>query len=93
MKPISKLKKNDIIIALEDIIIPGTGVTFYIYKGQKYKVSEYLSKWDENAWRINLIDSNNFQNQGWFTENELFQKFNCLKYLRKRKLKKLSNLK
>lgn len=92
MKPIPKLKKNDIIIALEDIIIPDTGSTFYIYKGNSYKITEFLDLWKENAWRIKL-GSNNFQNQGWFTENELFQKFNCLKIQRQKKLKKLSKIK
>lgn len=30
----TKLKKNITIISLEGIIIPGTGATFYIWKGK-----------------------------------------------------------
>ena len=101
MKPPAKLKEGILITCLEDIIIPGTGVTFYIWKGKKYRIKEYLPEWTENAWHIQLeeiINSNKkrknfnylFENQGWLTEDELFKKFNCLQYLRKEKLMKLN---
>jgi hypothetical protein len=51
------LKKGDIIIALEDIIIPGTGVTFYIWKGKRYIIKEFLPAWKQDAWHIQLIGS------------------------------------
>ena len=44
MKPTSRLKIGDIIIALEDIIISGTGLSYYIYKGHKYKIKEKVKK-------------------------------------------------
>ena len=87
-----RLKKGTIIIALEDIIIPGTGITFHIYKGKKYKLKEYLSKWDEHAWYIVLIGSLQFEDSGWFIEDDLFKKFECIKYTRLKKLKKLAKI-
>jgi hypothetical protein len=100
----SKLKQGAVIISLEDIIIPGTGCTFYIWKGKRYTLKQYLAEWREPAWNIQLEETilNNrknrrnsnysFSDQGWFTEVELFQKFNCLQYLRKEKLQKLNSL-
>ena len=90
-KPIPKLKLHDILIALEDIIIPGTA--FYIYKGKKYKVREYLPEWNENAWNIILMNRfRTFGDQGWFTEEELFEKFDCVTTQRRKKLKRLSEI-
>lgn len=107
-KAAPKLKKGITIICLEDIIIPGTGCTFYIWKGKKYILKKYLPDWNEPAWNIQLeenailnrksrrqfsnFSNYSFENQGWFTEKELFQKFNCIKYTRKEKLKKINSL-
>ena len=93
-----KLNKNDIIIVNEDFIIPGTGKTFYFYKGSKYKIVKYLPVWYENsgrhAWEIKLIDK--IKGNGalifWFSEDELFEKFECRKYTRLKKLKKLAKI-
>jgi hypothetical protein len=97
MNNLPRLQKDNIIIALENIIIPGTGITFFIFKGQKYKLETFLDKWKEPAWfiiNINAEKDYNFfpsnKECGWFTENELFEKFNCLKYNRKLKLMKLN---
>jgi len=94
-----KLNEGDIIIALEDIIIPGTGVTYYIYKNKRYELKEKLDSktWGENAWYIesaeNILISRKERREGkfdyergWFKESELFQKFDCVKIIRKRKL-------
>lgn len=87
-----RLKKGEIIIALENIDIPGTGITFHIYKGKRYKLEEYLTKWKEHGWEIHLVGSLQFEDTGWFSEDELFKKFNCILYQRKEKLKKLAKI-
>jgi len=100
MKP--KLNKGLIITFLEDVIVPGTGMTFYYFRGNKYIISEYLDLFPETskpepAWKILLI--NNISNDkysgnywGYFSEQELFKKTNCVKYLRKQKLEKINNV-
>ena len=99
MKPTSRLKIGDIIIALEDIIISGTGLSYYIYKGHKYKIKEYLPLWKENAWYIipNFVWNNNTvwkknncgkRYDAHLTESELFEKFDCTTIQRKEKLEK-----
>jgi hypothetical protein len=93
-----KLNKNDIIIVKEDFIIPGTGMTFYFYKGHKYKIPKYLPVWYEksgtHAWQIKLIEKikGNGALMFWLSENELFEKFECIKYSRLKKLEKLSKI-
>lgn len=86
------LKEGDIIIAKEDIVVPGTGITFtfYIWKGGKYRVKEYLPLWIGPAWEIEMIGSANYNDKGWFTENDLLKKFDCLKWSRKEKLIKIN---
>ena len=95
-----KLQKGDIIIVNEDFIISGTGMTFYFFKGHKYKIVKYLPLWAwvankvDNAWEIRLIDK--IKGNGTlvfsFSEDNLFQKFECIKYTRLKKLKKLSKI-
>jgi len=87
-----KLSKGTIIIVDEDFIIPGTGTTFYFYKGNKYKIVKYLPICHENdgthAWEIKLIEK--IKGDGtpifWLSEYELFEKFECVKYTRLKKL-------
>ncbi len=88
-KKTTRLKEGDIIIALDNILQPGTGVTFLIIKGKKYIVKEYLPAWKENAWHIELKGGRNFESQGWFTEDTILKNFDCYKYLRKEKLNNL----
>lgn len=92
----NKLKKGNIIILLEDIIIPGTGTTFYYYKGNKYRIKRYLDKWNEPAWYIKLIRTKEIKlygsEDGYFSEKDLLKKFDCVKYSRKLKLKKLKSI-
>lgn len=72
------------------------GITFYFYKGHKYRIKNYLPKWYElkgvHAWQIELIYGKNETKIGWFCEDELFRKFNANIYLRKEKLKKTNKL-
>jgi len=100
----SRLKVGDIIIALEDLIIPSTGCSYYIYKGFYYKIVEYLPAWTENAWHIELImnrqerrerhrkEPRNRRYDPYMTESQLFEQFDCVKIQRKEKLKKLNLL-
>lgn len=39
-----KLNKGTIIIVNEDFIIPVTGMTYYFYKSNKYKITTRLKK-------------------------------------------------
>lgn len=88
--------KGDVILCLEDFIIPGTGMTFYYYKGNKYRVKELLKIWDMPAWSIKLMrekEDKLYGNEtGYFTEEELFKRFDCVKYQRILKLRKLNKL-
>jgi len=97
-----KLNKGDIVVALEDIIIPGIKTTYFIYKEKKYELKESLDSktWGENAWYIENVENilisrkerrkGKYDNKcGWFKESELFQKFDCIKITRKRKLDKI----
>lgn len=89
-----KLKKGYIITCLEDCIIPGTGLTYFYFKGNTYKISMYLPAYFEkdgnHAWRITLLSGKEGSDVGWFTEDDLFKKFNANIYLRKEKLKKIN---
>jgi hypothetical protein len=93
-----KLNKGTIIIVNDDFTIAGTGMTFYFYKGNKYKITKYLPVWYENsgrhAWEIKLIEK--IKGNGalifWLSEDELFEKFECVKYTRLKKLQKLAKI-
>jgi hypothetical protein len=93
-----KLSKGAIIIVNEDFIIPATGLTYHFFKGSKYKIVKYLPVWYENsgrhAWEIKLIEK--IKGNGalifWLSEDELFEKFECVKYTRLKKLQKLSKI-
>ena len=93
-----RLQKGDIIICLENFLIPGTGVTFHFFKGYRYKITQYLPVWFEkfglHAWRIEIIGdkSSDWTTSGAFSEDDLFTKFDCVKHLRKLKLLKLNRL-
>ena len=88
MKSTPKLKIGDIIIALQNITIPSTGITWYIYKGMTYKIIEYLPLWKENAWKI-TSKKGGFKNTHYLSETEIFKKFDCVRIQRLKKLKKL----
>lgn len=92
-----KLKKGDIIIALEDIIIPDTGRTYYIYKNKRYELKRFFN----DNWHIEGLDNiivnrserrkGKYDNEcGWFSEETLFKKFDCVKIMRKKKLKQIN---
>ncbi len=92
-----KLSKGAIIIVNEDFTIPGSGMTFYFYKGNKYKITKYLPVWYEkdgtHAWEIKLIEQiKTGELVFWFSEEKLFGKFECIKYTRLKKLQKLSKI-
>lgn len=90
------MKKGDIIVLEEDIIIYGTGVTWFYYKGNKYRVVDNL-RWNEPGWQIKLMREKENKlygsEYGYFSEDYLFKKFDCVKWQRKEKIKKISNLK
>lgn len=91
-----KLKKDLIITCIEDCIIPGTGLSFFYYRYNKYKIIKYLDKWYElkglHAWQIQLISGKGDTKIGWFSEDDLFKNFNANIYLRKEKLEKINKL-
>ena len=90
-KPAPRLRKGDIIICLENFDIPGTGVTFTFYKNKRYIVYKYLPLWKEsNAWEIRLEGGYIFEQTGFMSEDDIFKKFDCVKYQRKNKLKKIN---
>jgi hypothetical protein len=87
----TKLKEGDIIICLEDFHVAGIVVTFYFYKNRKYIISKYLPLWKTDAWRIELTQGKpKFEETGYFSEDDLFKKFDCVKYQRRKKLKKIN---
>lgn len=103
MKGKTKLKKGDLIICQKSFMVPGTGCTFSYFGGATYQIIEYLDKWEENAWSIELMSTlylsdcagiypRSFLTKGWFSEKELFEKFDCIKVQRKKKLQKLYEL-
>ena len=99
-----KLKIGDYVIALEDLVIPGTGITYYIYKGEYYKlIFSYLWSNGKHAWyvepimnrreRRELYGKNPYKGYGYyFSEDELFQSFDCRRVQRRLKLKKLQKI-
>lgn len=90
-----QLTKGIIITCIEDFIVPGTGLTFYYYKGNKYKIVQYLDKWQVHAWEIKLLkfySKSGSSEIGWFSEEDLIKKFDALKYTRKEKLKNLEKI-
>jgi len=89
-----KLNKDDILIVKEDFTVPGTGTTFFFYKGYKYKIITYLTNWHEHAWKIKLIGQKkgNEELEFWFSEENLFIRFECRKYSRLKKLQKLAKI-
>jgi len=96
------LKRGDIIIAKEDIISQGDvfngfKTAFYIYKGKKYKLKNYVVELGIIIWYIELTMKAKYVpdfllNHGRFTEEELFQNFDCIRYQRKEKINKLNNI-
>lgn len=88
------LKPGDIIIALNDLIIPSTGITFFFYKGKKYKVNEYYSSW--NGWCViseRKRDQYGFvYNRAGLSEEMIIKNFDYIKYQRKKKLEKICQL-
>ena len=99
-----KLKLGDYIIALEDLIIPGTGCTYCIYKGKYYKLTKYyLWKNGKHAWHIEPIMNRRERRElyrkhqydqydAYLSEDELFQKFDCKSVQRREKLKRLKKI-
>ena len=87
---------GDVILCLEDFFIPGTGMTFYYYKGNKYRIKNFLKLWDKPAWEIKLMREKEYKlygnETGYFSEEELLKKFDCVKYQRKLKLKKINKI-
>ena len=92
MKTTSKLKIGDRIIALENITIPSTGTTWYIYKGKTYKIIEDLPLWKENAWKI-IFKNGGFENTFYLSERNILKNFDCVRFQRKEKLKEIQRLK
>lgn len=93
-----KLTKGDIIIVNEYFVVHGSGITFFFYKGNKYKIIKYLPIWYKNfgthAWEIKLIEKIKHKGTSEISLSEeiLFEKFECIKYTRLQKLKKLTKI-
>lgn len=91
----NNFKIGDIIIALNDFFVPATGSTLYYYKYHRYKITNFLINTSGNVWVIELIKNKNNNKKsykfGWFTEDELIKKFDCVRYQRKQKLIKIKN--
>lgn len=85
------LTKNDILVVQQDFIIPGTGLTFYFYKGEKYKV---IGKNKYGMWNIKPIKIRGM-NGGFYTEwltyNQILENFFNIKKERKEKLNEIES--
>lgn len=87
------MQVGDIIICKEDFDVFDMHRFFY-YKGAKYQLGLPMGDID-NSWHIIRIDnynkpSKNISDNGWFSEEELYKFFDCITYLRFKKLKKIN---
>lgn len=93
------MQVGDIIICKEDFDVFDIHRFFY-YKDAKYQLGLPMKAADprgnmNNSWHIVRIDehnrpSKNISDNGWFSEEELYKFFDCITYLRFKKLKKIN---
>ena len=83
-------KPGDILTTIKDFIAPVSGMTFYYYRGSKYKVERYL-ECEELAYKIVLV-SGNGSNDGYFSVTDLHKLFSNIKEARKEKIKRIDEL-
>ena len=89
------LKPGNFIIALEDLIIPSTGITFFFFKGYKYKIVEYYPLW--NGWCVLSEKKRDIYgimcNNAPLSEEYIIKNFDYIRCQRKEKLQKLNLIK
>lgn len=82
---------GDIITVKENFFVPGSGVTWYYYRGSKYKIERYLEKWKEPAYKIVLVSGNGYED-GYFSVIDLNKKFHNIQKIRKEKISRIDEL-
>lgn len=84
---------GDIISVKKDFYVPGSGMTFYYYRGEKYIIERYLDHkaWKDIAFKIILKHGRGYKD-GYFSKNDIHKYFENLKKERKEKIMRINEL-
>jgi hypothetical protein len=82
-------KSGDIVTIIKDFIVPSSGITFYYYRGSKYKIERL--DWGEDVYITALISGKGCE-FGFFSVKELNDHFHNIKWIRKEKIKRIDEL-